>query len=75
MPPVALRLQKFRDLFSGKLDEAVFNDIRVTTQRGLILGTDEFRAQVAELLGREGAHCPRGRPTKKRPLFYLELRL
>ncbi|RBP51031.1 hypothetical protein [Arenicella xantha] len=66
MRSVASQLLKYRDLFSGKLDEAVLKDTRVTTPRGLILGSDEFRSQVAELLGREVEHRPIGRPTKKR---------
>lgn len=41
----------YRELIADSLDSEVINDIRHCTQKGLILGTEEFRQQHAELTG------------------------
>lgn len=56
----------YRDLFIGQLSADIVNDIRMTTQRGLVLGSGAFKEQLGELLGRSVEHKPRGRPRKNR---------
>ena len=63
---VSVRLEKYRDLFVGSLSAEIVNDIRLSTQQGLILGTSEFKEQMAGLLGRPVEHRPKGRPRKNR---------
>lgn len=58
------RYDKYRELFVGQLHPGILSDIRDSTQKGLVLGTDAFKEQMAELLGREIRHRPRGRPRK-----------
>ena len=60
------RLELYRELFLGQLPSEVINDIRLTTQKGLVLGTDKFKNQLSELLGRSVEHRPKGRPRKNR---------
>ncbi len=62
----AERLDKYRSLFAGELQSEIINDIRMSTQKGLILGTHEFKEQMAELLGRRVEHRPKGRSRKNR---------
>ena len=49
---VSLRLDRYRDLFAHQLDAEVLKDIRLTTQKGLVLGTEAFQSQMADLLDR-----------------------
>jgi len=46
------RLRMYREIFKGQLPEETINNIRITTQKGLILGTDSFKQQMEELLDR-----------------------
>lgn len=62
----AVRLDKYRHLFLGQLSQHIVDDIRISTQKGLVLGSDVFKNQLTELLGRNVRHLPRGRPRKKR---------
>ena len=61
----AERLIKYRDLFRGILNDKVIDDIRMITQQGLVLGSDQFRKQLQELLGRRLECRRRGRPRIK----------
>ena len=63
---VSLRLDRYRDLFAHQLDAEVLKDIRLTTQKGLVLGTEAFQSQMADLLDRDVKHRPQGRPRKNR---------
>ena len=58
------RLVCYRALFTGHLDDAVLGDIRAATQKGLALGSDRFKKQVAALTGRRVT--PRKRGPRKR---------
>jgi len=58
------RLKKYRQIFKGQLPQETINNIRITTQKGLILGTDSFKQQMEELLDRRIDHKPIGRPKK-----------
>lgn len=58
------RQNAYRNLFLDQLPFSVVNDIRQTTQKGLVLGTSAFKDQVEELIGRNVRHRPRGRPKK-----------
>ena len=58
----AERLVKYRDSFRGVLKDKLVDDIRMTTQQGLVLGSDQFRKQLQELLGRRLECRRRGRP-------------
>ena len=58
----AERLIKYRDSFRGVLKDKLVDDIRMTTQQGLVLGSDQFRKQLQELLGRRLECRRRGRP-------------
>jgi len=61
---VCERLDKYRDLFSKQLPPDMLNNIRQSTQKGLVLGTSEFQKQMSDLLGRSVEQRPRGRPKK-----------
>ena len=58
------RLKNYRILFESELDENLLGDIRYATNKGLILGTEKFKAEVAALTNRRTQPQKRG-PTPK----------
>lgn len=48
-----VRQRIYREMVSQSLDSKVINDIRHCTNKGLILGTEKFRQQYAELVGEQ----------------------
>ena len=43
------RLKNYRSLFESEMDKNLVSEIRYATNKGLILGTDEFKTEVAAL--------------------------
>ncbi len=60
------RLAAYSDLCANKIPATVVDDIRQSTQKGLALGSREFKEQMAERLGRPVTHRNSGRPKKTR---------
>ncbi len=59
-----IRQAEYRTLFTAGLGEDVVAIIRDATQRGWVPGSDRFRRQIAEALGRRVEPPVRGRPRK-----------
>jgi putative transposase len=57
---------KYRALFEEGLGEDVINVIRDAAQRGWVAGSDRFRRQIEQALGRRVERTVRGRPRKAR---------
>ncbi|WP_443751351.1 hypothetical protein [Asticcacaulis solisilvae] len=60
---------EYRPLFTEGLGENVVAIIRDATQRGWVPGSDRFRRQIAEALGRRVEPPVRGRPRKTEEEF------
>jgi putative transposase len=58
------RLASYRSLFSAHMDEGALDNIRAATQKGLAVGSEKFKAQVAALTGRRVTWRKRG-PKKR----------
>lgn len=58
------RLASYRALFTVHLDDALLANIRASTHKGLALGSDRFKDQVAALTGRRVTPGKRG-PKKR----------
>ena len=56
------RLSSYRELFQPHIDGELLIDIRYALNKGLVLGTDRFKAEVEELTGRRVHPMKRGRP-------------
>lgn len=54
------RLLAYRALFRAHIEAAMLNDIRTSTNKGLALGNDRFKAQVEALTGRRVTEQKRG---------------
>jgi REP-associated tyrosine transposase len=54
------RVKNYRLLFESELDKNLVSDIRYATNKGLILGTDKFKAEVATLTGHRTQPQKRG---------------
>ena len=54
------RIKNYRDLFESELDKNLINDIRYATHKGLILGTEKFKAEVQSLTGQRTLPKKRG---------------
>lgn len=59
-----IRRTEYRALFAEGLGEDVVATIRDATQRGWVPGSDRFRRQIQEALGRRVERPVRGRPKK-----------
>lgn len=62
------RLLNYRRLFKAHIDDALLDDIRGATNKGLALGNEHFKEQVAELTGRR---LTPEKPGPKRGRFLL----
>ena len=58
------RQAAYRALYDEGLGEDILNAIRDSAQRGWVAGSDRFRRQIAEALGRRVERPVRGRPRK-----------
>jgi len=58
------RQRSYRNLFLEFLSPSIVEDIRQTTQQGLVLGSHAFKDQVEQLIGRSVRHKLKGRPKK-----------
>ena len=56
------RLSRYRELFQAHIDGELLFDIRYALNKGLVLGTESFKAEVEELTGRRVHPMKRGRP-------------
>jgi len=60
------RLRRYRELFKGQVDMSLIETIRLSTQKGLVIGNDIFKAQLEELHGRKVDNLTLGRPRIKK---------
>lgn len=60
------RLQAYRELFRYQLDDSMIEDIREVTQKGLVLGRDDFVDQIEKLTARKLEVRGAGRPKKNK---------
>ncbi|MBA1444514.1 MAG: transposase [Chromatiales bacterium] len=58
------RAERYRGFFKGHHDTEQFQKIRDSTNMGMALGNDRFKAELEELTGRRVTPCKRG-PTPK----------
>ena len=58
------RYERYRQLFRVQLESSMINEIRSATNGNYALGSDRFKAQVAEVLGRRVIPGKPGRPKK-----------
>jgi len=58
------RLENYRKLFDIKLDDSFTDNIRTVTQKGIVLGREDFIHQVELLSGRRVGGGALGRPRK-----------
>lgn len=61
----ARRRAAYRKLFAGQLRKETILDIRHALNTGLVLGTDRFRKEVAQLTGQRQHHLKRGPKPKQ----------
>lgn len=61
----AARMDAYRALFRGAVEEGVLSEIREATNKGWAFGHDRFRDQIAQRAARRAAPLPRGRPARK----------
>lgn len=59
------RQKNYRAMFDAHTDNALLNDIQLSLNRGLVLGTDRFKDQVEINLGRRARPGFAGRPAQK----------
>ena len=60
------RIKNYRDTFASEIDKELLSDIRYATNKGLILGTDKFKTEVAILTGQRTLPKKRGPKPKPR---------
>lgn len=58
------RQRHYRQLFTNKISMEILNDIRQSTNKGLVLGNHDFVTQVELLTGRNLQEGQRGRPRR-----------
>jgi len=56
--------ENYRKLFATELDVDMITDLRYATQKGLVFGREDFKHQVACLVGRKIGNGRQGRPRK-----------
>lgn len=62
----AERLAAYQALFGSELDPQSLGEIRAATNGGFALGSDRFKAEISEMLGRRVEPGQSGRPRKDR---------
>lgn len=60
----ASRLLRYRELFRSDIDYGVLQDIRYALNKGLVLGTEQFKTEVEALTGRRVRPVRRERNTQ-----------
>ena len=66
------RQNAYRALVSEALPQPVLEDIRYSTQTGLVLGNEAFRSEVEALTGQDQRHQKRGpKPSRTGRQSYL----
>lgn len=56
------RLEAYRELFKAHVDTTLITDIRECTNRGMAIGSREFKLQIEKLTGKRMLPAKRGRP-------------
>ena len=56
------RLEAYRELFKDHVDTTLITDIRESTNRGMAIGSREFKLQIEKLTGKRMLPAKRGRP-------------
>ena len=59
------RQRQYRKMFEQALERKVLNEIRSRTQKEVVLGSETFRQQIADLVGYRLKTENRGRPAKR----------
>src|SRR5208282_1884822 len=59
------RRDAYRALFRQSLEPAVIDEIRLATNGGFALGSSQFQAEIARMLGRRVVRGRPGRPAKQ----------
>ena len=62
---VDARLRAYRELFRHELDPGMVDEIRKATNGNCALGTEGFKAEIADALGRRVTPGKSGRPRKR----------
>lgn len=57
------RMQNYRSFFIDQIDPVLLNEIRLSTQRGLVIGSKNFAQQIEQLTDRRTTPAKLGRPT------------
>jgi len=60
------RLKVYCDLFSNQMNEEIINEIRITTNKAWVLGSDRFKAKIEKLISRQASPKKRGGHNRKR---------
>jgi putative transposase len=58
------RYKAYRELFSETLSEQKVEAIRIATQRGLVVGSEDFKARIESIVGESVYPNPVGRPPR-----------
>jgi len=58
----------YRLFFSRRIDQSLIEELRLSTQKGMVIGSDALKEQLAELHGRRVDNLRIGRPKKKKGL-------
>lgn len=59
------RLKVYCDLFSRQMNEDVFNEIRMATNKAWVLGSDKFKTEIEKLIRKQAAPKKRGGHNRK----------
>lgn len=58
------RLRAYRGFFAGQIDHCFIQKLRLSTQKGMVIGSDRFKEQLSKLHSRKVDNLRRGRPAK-----------
>ena len=64
----AERQTAYRELFRYELDPGLIDEIRISTNLGLVIGNDRFKEEIASMLKRSVTPSKRGRPFNQRDI-------
>jgi putative transposase len=59
------RLERYRGFIAEHVDKALIADIRQATNRGMAIGSEEFKQQIEAVTGRRMRPANMGRPKVK----------
>ena len=62
------RCSAYRQFFVGRIDQRLIEELRLSTQKGMVIGSATFKEQLAELHGRRVDNLKIGRPRARKGL-------